>query len=193
MAFIRYMSPAEGPKLEAHLLRLHREDRRMRFGGGSLSDAAVVAYCRSIDWPASIQIGYFADGDLRGVAQVAVPEGSWPLLPGLPMAGQRIGAEFAISVERDYQRRGVGQALLERAVIAARNRNVGSLTMYCLPSNDKMRRLAVRCGIKLAFDQGEVAGRAILDNPDQITVAAEYIDRAAAAFDEMREFLALPS
>lgn len=189
MAFIRYMTPAEAPRLEAHLLRLHPGDRRMRFGGGTLSDTAVIAYCRSIDWPASIQIGYFADGDLRGVAQLAVPEGAWPMLPGLPMAGQRIGAEFAISVEREYQRRGVGQALLERAVIAARNRHVGSLTMYCLPSNEKMRRLALRCGVKLAFDQGEVSGLAILDHPDQLTVVAEYVDRAAAALDEMREFL----
>jgi GNAT superfamily N-acetyltransferase len=190
VAFIRHLSPSEAPKLEAHLLRLHPEDRRMRFGGGSLSDTAVSAYCRSINWPASVQIGYFADGELRGVAQLAVPDGAWPMLPGLPLAGQRIGAEFAISVERDHQRRGVGQALLERAVIAARNRSVGTLTMYCLPSNERMRRLATRCGIKLRFDQGEVAGHALLDNPDQLSVAAEYIDRAAAAFDEMRDFLA---
>lgn len=163
----------------------------MRFGGGTLSDSAVTAYCSSINWPASVHIGYFDAGDLRGVAQLAVPDGAWPMLPGLPLAGQRVGAEFAISVERGFQRRGVGQALLGRAVIAARNRNIGSLIMYCLPSNDRMRRLAVRCGIKLTFDQGEIAGHVTLDNADQLTVAAEYVDRAAAALDEMRDFLAV--
>lgn len=193
MAFMRHLTAAEAPKLEAHLLRLHPEDRRMRFGGGSLSDPAVIAYCRSINWPASVQIGYFDGGALRGVAQLAVPDDTWPMLPGLPLAGKRIGAEFAISVERDFQRRGIGQALLERAVVAARNRNIESLTMYCMPSNERMRRLAVRCGIKLRFDHGEVAGHADLDNPDHLTVAAEYIDRTAAAFDEMRDFLTLAS
>ena len=39
--------------------------------------------------------------------------------------------------------------------------------------------------------QGEVSGLARLDNADQLTVAAEYIDRAAAALDEMRDLFAL--
>lgn len=193
MPFIRPLLPTEAPAFEAHLLRLHPEDRRMRFGGISLGDPAILSYCRSISWPASVQIGYFDAGDLRGVVQLAVSGEAWQMLPGSPYAGQHVDAEFAISVEREFQGRGVGQALLGRVVIAARNRNIRSLTMHCMPSNDRMRRLAARCGITLTFDQGDVSGHVELDNADHMTVAAEYVDRAAAALDEMRDFLAVAS
>ncbi len=185
MSVIRYLAGSELPLLRDHLLRLDPEDRRMRFGGASLKPEAIETYCNSIDRARSLHVGYLVDGKLRGVAQICVVDGSsqaWFDKPG--------NAEFAISVERPWQNSGLGTRLLSRAVIVARNRNIGNLYMMCLPENEKMKRLARKCGIRLKFQDGEVIGEAGLDRPDALTVVAEYVDTAVGMVDELLEYAA---
>lgn len=183
MSVIRYLVGSEIPLLRDHLLRLDPEDRRMRFGGAMLKPEAIDAYCGSIDRTRSLHIGYLVEGKLRGVAQICFLDTSlstWFERPGT--------AEFAISVEGAWQNGGVGTRLLTRAVILARNRNVANLFMMCLPENEKMKRLARKCGIRLKFQDGEVIGEAGLDRPDALTVVAEYVDTAVGLVDEMLEY-----
>lgn len=183
MSVIRYLAGSEIPLLREHLLRLDPEDRRMRFGGAMLKPEAIEAYCDSIDRARSLHIGYLVNGDLRGIAQICfidTPVSGWFDKPG--------SAEFAISVEGPWQNSGLGTRLLTRAVILARNRNIASLYMMCLPENEKMKRLARKCGIRLKFQNGEVIGEAGLDRPDALTVAAEYVDTAVGFVDEMLEY-----
>lgn len=183
MSVIRYLAGSEIPLLREHLLRLDPEDRRMRFGGALLKPEAIDAYCDSIDRARSMHIGYLVDGNLRGVAQICFLDttlSGWFDKPGT--------AEFAISVERPWQNGGIGTRLLTRAVILARNRNIANLFMMCLPENEKMKRLARKCGIRLKFQDGEVIGEAGLDRPDALTVAAEYVDTAVGLFDEMMDY-----
>ena len=183
MSLIRYLSATEIPLLRDHLLRLDPEDRRMRFGGASLKPAAVDAYCRSILPAQSLIIGHFDSGQLRAVAQIAFlaePVRSW-IVP--PWSAQEGSAEVAISVERDWQNTGVGTRLFSRAVIVARNRNIARLIMLCLPENEKMKRLAVKCGVRLRFHDGEVLGEADLDRPDILTIAAEGFGTALGVAD----------
>lgn len=189
MAQSRKLLPTEGPLLAEHLTRLSAEDRRLRFGGMFLRDEAVRRYVDSIDWAHSWHVGSFAEGALRAVVQLSVPRpgggaGSPWLRPG--------AAEFAVSVEKPWQRRGVATHLLGQAVVVARNRNVRDLYMLCLPENEPMRRLARKVGIHLVFRDGEITGHVDLPAPDQLTVFAEFAVEAAAAIDRWAELVAPP-
>jgi GNAT superfamily N-acetyltransferase len=182
MTAFRKLRAGERREIEAHFLRLDDEDRRLRFGGLHVKPRALAAYLQAIDWTRSVMIGAFVDGTLRGVAQIAVAKGS--ALAALPALWPRAdGAEFAVSVERGWQRQGLGRRLLAQAIVVARNRRVPALFMYCVPENERMRRLAARAGVRLAIEEGTVVGRVDLPAPDQTTVLAEIANEAAGAFD----------
>jgi len=190
MAQTRKLLPSEGPLLADHLLRLSPEDRRLRFGGMLLRDEAVRRYVASIDWAHSWSVGYFADGTLRAVVQLSVPR------PGTPGALDWLrpgAAEFAVSVEKPWQRQGIATRLMAQAVVVARNRNVRDLYMLCLPENEPMRRLARKVGIRLVFRDGEITGHVDLPAPDQVTVFAEFVGEAVAAVDRWAEIVAPPT
>jgi GNAT superfamily N-acetyltransferase len=82
-----------------HLLRLDPESRRNRFGG-AVSDEFVRRYSEPSALRGVIIYGFFVDGVLRGAAELRL----------LARAGD---AEAALSVERAWQSRGVGTALLD--------------------------------------------------------------------------------
>src|SRR4051794_26528415 len=113
-----------------HLLRLDADSRRNRFGGAA-SDEFIINYIElSLGLDAVIH-GFFVDGALRGVAELR------PL--GRGFAEQ---AEAAFSIEQAWQSHGVGTALLERTLLAARNRGIKLMHMACLVNNRRMIDLA---------------------------------------------------
>jgi GNAT superfamily N-acetyltransferase len=188
MAQTRKLLPTERNLLADHLLRLNPEDRRLRFGGMFLRDEAVRRYVDSIDWTHSWHVGAFDEGALRAVVQLSVPRQGNDVFGGAPWL--RPGAaEFAVSVEKKWQRRGVATQLMAQAVVVARNRHVRDLYMLCLPENEPMRRLARKVGIRLVFREGEITGHVDLPAPDQLTVFAEFAAEAAAAIDGWADIL----
>lgn len=137
---------ADRAALEAHYLRLDVADRRMRFFG-PVSDSYIRAHCKRIDWSAAAMAGAFADGGLRGVAELRFSHQT-----------PRTGAEVAVSVDAGWRRRGIGEALFGAAMALARNRLVGRISVVCLAENTTMRRLAARCGVVSAGRSEEVLG-----------------------------------
>ncbi len=133
-------------------------------------------------------VGYFEDGQLRGVAQIVLAKTQAPHLLPLQRPG---GAEFAVSVEREreWQRRGIGTKLAGQAVVVARNRNIPNLFMFCLPDNTAMRALARKVGVRLVFSNGEVTGAVDLPRPDQLTIFAEFASETTAAFDRWADLV----
>jgi len=131
---VRKLWPWEWEQLRAHLLRLTPEDRRLRFCRVA-DDDYIHRYCDRIDRMRTTVVGCFADGALRGVAElVQIPE-------GVP-----VGAEIALSVERHYQAQGIGARLLRKALLLARNRFCDTVFLLSLRENDRLRRLAGRFG-----------------------------------------------
>lgn len=188
MTQTRKLVSTEGPLLAEHLMRLSADDRRLRFGGMFLRDESVRRYVDSIDWSRSWHVGCFDQGALRAVVQLSVPRGDGADTFALPW--RRPGAaEFAVSVEKAWQRKGVASRLLAQAVCVARNRNVRDLYMLCLPENEPMRRLARKVGIRLVFEQGEITGHVDLPAPDQLTVMAEFWSETAAAIDRWADLV----
>ena len=156
-----------------HLLRLDDESRRNRFGG-AVSDEFVRRYSEPSALRGVIIYGFFVDGVLRGAAELRL----------LARAGD---AEAALSVERAWQSRGVGTALLERVLLAARNRKIEHLHMLCLAENRRMQRLARKFDAQLNFQSGSVIGELKAPCPTPISVMRELVadgtDLAAAILD----------
>jgi GNAT superfamily N-acetyltransferase len=149
-----------------HLLRLDVESRRNRFGG-AVSDEFIHNYIElSLGLDAVIH-GFFVDGILRGVAELR------PIGSGFPEE-----AEAAFSIEMPWQSHGVGTALLERSLLAARNRGIKLMHMACLANNRRMIDLARKFEAELKFDFGSVIGEVETPHPTPISVWREALSDA---------------
>jgi GNAT superfamily N-acetyltransferase len=146
-----------------HLLRLDRDSRRNRFGG-AVSDEFIENYIElSLGLDAVIH-GFFVGGILRGVAELR-PLGS----------GFAEEAEAAFSIETPWQSNGVGTVLLERTLLAARNRGIKLLHMACLVNNARMIVLARKFEAELKFDFGSVVGEVEAAHPTPMSVWRELV------------------
>ncbi len=135
---------SEAPLYCAHLLRLDPESRRDRFNG-TMSDAYIRSYAALSNFADAVVHGFYVDRVLRGVGELR------------PV--REYEAEAALSVEKDWQGHGVGAALLERTLLAARSRGIKLLHVTCLPENGRMRHLARKFDAELKFGFGSVLGK----------------------------------
>ena len=172
---IRRLWPGDREKVRDHLLRLDGEDRALRFGGYA-SATRIVAYCEDLDWSGALIVGYVTAGEVRGLGQ-------------LELLGARSprAAELAVSVERPWQNRGIGTALLRRLVLAARNRLIERIYMVCLMDNGRAVRMARRLDGALRFRNGEAEARIEPPWPTPWTWLEELLfEPALTGIDEVR-------
>ena len=164
-----------------HLLRLDAKSRRNRFGG-AVSDEFIANYAELSRGLDAVMHGFFVDGTLRGVAELR------PLGEGFAHE-----AEAAFSIETPWQSHGVGSALLERTLLAARNRGIKLLHMACLANNQRMIDLARKFEAELTFDFGSVVGEVEAARPTPMSVwrevAADAHGFATAMFDVQAKML----
>ncbi len=146
-----------------HLLRLDSESRHSRFGG-TISDDYIREFVEASAFLDCVLHGFFVAGVLRGVAELR------PLGPRLARE-----AELAFSVEKPWQSHGVGSALLERTLLAARNRGIKFLCMACLAGNTRMQQLARKFDAELSFDFGGVVGAVEMSRPTPLSVMRELV------------------
>ena len=103
--------------------------------------------------------GFFVNGTMRGAAELRKI--------GHPLGAE---AEAAFSIERPWQSHGVGSALLERTLLAARNRGLKFLHMACLADNERMQQLARKFDAELSFDFGGVVGEVATPQPTPLSL-----------------------
>lgn len=94
-----------------HLLRLDGQSRHARFGW-AMDDAGINAHCLRVMGEGAIVIGGYVEGTVRGGVEL------WPVADR---------AEIVFSVEKDWQRQGLGTALVERAVAEAKRQGMTSV------------------------------------------------------------------
>ncbi len=165
---VRQLDRSHRAAIAAHLLRLPREDRRLRFGA-TLDDDAVTAYVQRIDFERDAVFGTFADDlALTGVAHVAA-------------AGT--AAEFGVSVVPDARGRGIGSALFARASLYARTRHVHQMFMHCLLENHAMMHIARKRGMRIVTEAGEADAWLALPPAEVATVAQELFAERVGRFD----------
>lgn len=158
---VRKLWSLECERLREHLTRLDAEDRQLRFCR-PVGDGFIRQYCDRIDHSRTTVVGCFVGGVLRGVAEVvAIPE-------SIPAS-----AEIALSVERPFQRQGIGGKLLRRGLLIARNRFVETVHLVCLRENARMRRLARGFGASGEAGHLGEEGRIRLLWPSYLTLLEE--------------------
>src|SRR3954470_15271461 len=160
---IRKLFIGEAGQYRDHLLRLDPESRHSRFGGG-VSDEFIRNYVGTTFGLSAIVHGFFVDGLLRGAAELR------PLGPTFARE-----AEAALSIESDWQSHGVGSTLLDRTLLAARNRGIKTLHMACLANNRRMQELARKFAAELSFDFGDVVGEVAAARPTPLSVLRELV------------------
>lgn len=160
---IRKLWPVEAHAYRDHLLRLDADSRRSRFGG-AVSDEMIRAYAASLDATETIIHGFYVDGVLRGAADLRL----------IPPATSR-EAEAAFSVEKPWQSHGVGSALLERCLLAARNRGIKLMHIACLSENHRMQQLARKFAAEFSFDFGTVVGKVQNPRPTPLSLMRELV------------------
>jgi GNAT superfamily N-acetyltransferase len=143
-----------------HLTRLDPVSRRNRFGGG-VSDAFIRRHAKTAFAAGNVAYGFIVDGLLRGAAELR------PFDRGL--------AEAAFSIEKPWQSHGVGTELLERVLLAARNRGVKQLHITCLLENERMQHLARKFDAELRHDFDSVIGEVEAPYPTPLSLMREMI------------------
>ncbi len=160
---IRKLWPGEADSYRNHLLRLDQDSRHSRFGGG-VADDFIADYVKTTLRLNAVVHGFFVDGMLRGAAELR------PLGPTFARE-----AEVALSIEAPWQSLGVGSTLLDRTLLAARNRGIKSLHMACLANNRRMQELARKFAAELSFDFGSVVGEVAAARPTPLSVLREFV------------------
>ncbi|MEM9357166.1 MAG: GNAT family N-acetyltransferase [Pseudomonadota bacterium] len=143
---LREVTRVDQKAVEAHLLRLDHSDRVMRFCG-SVSEQNVASLLRTLDWHRSVFLGCFVDGVLRGLVHVAeIPETDRE-------------TEFAVSVERAFQRSGMATDLVQAALRLAKRRGAKAMTMVAMLENAPMKKLATKLGFDVIDRDTQLIGR----------------------------------
>jgi len=124
-----------------HLLRLSKEDRRLRFCL-TASDAYIHRYVFEImDLERDAGFGAFADGKLVGLANIA--------------AIGDTSCELAFSIDADYRGTGLARNLMRTSIAYCRELGMSRLCMSCLRENKKMQALAKSFGLSMTIDFNE--------------------------------------
>jgi GNAT superfamily N-acetyltransferase len=160
---IRKLWIGEASILRDHLLRLDPESRRFRFGS-PVNAFFIDQYTSRAIGPGSIVHGFFVDSVLRAAAELRVY--------GKPIPHE---AEAALSVERDWQDLGIGTDLLERTILAARNRNVRSIYLNCMMENRRMQAIAKKHEASLRFQADDVVGEVVNTGATPASLMREFI------------------
>ena len=163
--WIRRVFSHDSSKLEALLLSLGPEDRRFRFSG-HVRDETIVKYVQDLRWRQICIYGMFdRSGALLGAVEL-VPTPS--------------GTELAIEVAPAHKRKGIGRALMARAMVHAKMRGYRKLQILCSSDNKAMQKLAEGVGMKLTREYGDVEGRVKVGR----ATPADYMAATWFRFDE---------
>ena len=164
---VRRLYRPDLPKFRAHLLRLDPATRYDRFGL-QVSDDYLAQYADHCFEPGAITYGYFEDGIIRGGAELRTYESK--------QTPHQKDAEAAFSVERPWRRLGIGTQLMSHVVLAARNRRIATLTIFCLRHNQAMLSLARKFKSDLEFELNDVAGRLVARPPSALSLWREIVE-----------------
>ena len=126
-----------------HLLRLDEGARQQRFCHPA-SDADVRDYVGRLDLKRTRVIGFVCDGQMRGAAELS-PSGS----PRRPVF------DATVSVENDWQGRGIRTALVVRAIPIARGLGASHIRVEGLAGNERLRRIVSQFDADMLFEDDD--------------------------------------
>ena len=81
--------------------------------------------------------------------------------------------EFGIMVSEHYRHQGVADLLMSEAITWIQNRGYDTLYLHCLNRNHVMQHLAVKHGLELIHDHGDVESKTKLPPPSMLSYCKE--------------------
>jgi GNAT superfamily N-acetyltransferase len=100
--------------------------------------------------------------------------------------------ELAFSVLKEYQGKGMGDALMKRCIRYCRTHNILKGNMICLSHNTSIKRLCIKNRIKIHTEHGETAADIELKEPSLNTFVNEGMAINSAVIDYMGKRVMLP-
>lgn len=143
-AGVRRLDGGDLAAIERHLLELDPVSRNCRFHSG-FSDAAIVAYVRSLDVTTDILFGAIEEADGRIIGLAEARPAAW------------LTVDVGTSVLPTHRRRGLARELVARAIAVAFAEGVTAAEFLFDPTNTAAARTAARLGAK-----SNSPGRAVL-------------------------------
>lgn len=129
-----------------HFLRLDPESRSSRFCS-SISDENMTNYVNKIDFKNGI-FGLFNENlEIIGLGECVFFKDK-----------DKLTAEVAFTVEKEYQGHGLGNKLMKRVVQYANSRDVHELQMYCIRTNQAILHLAKKYKLVPQYEGTEISG-----------------------------------
>ncbi len=158
---IRRLRKCDQALIKNHFNKLDEEILLSRFGV-PVQPQGLQDYLSNMFADAAFVFGAFPDPCLRGLGELRL----------IPDHKHHV-AEVAFTVEKAWQDRGIGDALLSRLITVAQNRGIREVHMLCLAANQKMRRLAARHNAKLTLVPGQVEATLTTPWPTPFSMAKE--------------------
>jgi len=81
--------------------------------------------------------------------------------------------EFGVMVAEQYRHRGIADDLMSEAITWIQNRGYDTLYLHCLNRNHVMQHLAVKHGLTLVHDHGDVESKTKLSPPSLVSYCKE--------------------
>jgi GNAT superfamily N-acetyltransferase len=171
---VRSLGPEHRARIENHLLELDEHDLYLRFGYRP-SRERIHQYVQELDFERDELFGIFNRRlEIVAMAHLAL------VGPPPTDAAAVSSAEFAVSVRARSRGRGYGMRLFDRAVMHARNRGIGWLTIHALSENVAMLSLARKAGATVLRHGSEAEARLALPPEDWSSRLEEAVETQAA-------------
>ena len=179
IVFIKELTEHDRPYLHNHFKALNSEDRFLRFGR-EMSDDEIANYVDDLDFTNATIFGMYESAfQLVGVGQLTFPPTeTLPAFSDFVLQGKV--AEFGVSVLAPARRLNVGTRLFERAILHCRNKNICTMYIHCLASNQPMICIAEKAGMIIHRDSGEIDGYLKLPEGDTISRHHEALEEKVA-------------
>ena len=157
---VRPIRPEDGDRLAAFYAGASASDMRLRFfmARREVPHSELARYCQ-IDYEREMTFVALAPPNADGEAQAMAGEARAVCDP------DNVKAEFAIQVASQWQRRGLGRALMEKLIRYLRERGTEEVIGQCLPENTGMAALARRMGFQVAPEGDTMSMRLVLRAP----------------------------
>ena len=173
MSYTIYKLPAgEFHRYRTHLLSLDEESRYLRFGF-HIKNETINELVNRWEMNANKHKVFAIENDnleVVGVAHISLEDDP---------------AELAFSVFKECQGKGMGDALMVRAIEYCQNRGIKHGCMVCLGSYDKIKRMAKKHNVLVKTEQGDSHGEIEIPNPTPITIWKEYMEDNFAKIDHL--------
>lgn len=173
MSYTIYKLPkTEFFRYQTHLLSLDEESRYLRFGFHIKNDT-INELCSKWELNAEKhKIFAIEDNNLEVVAVAHVS-----LEDPVP--------ELAFSVFKEHQGKGMGDALMKRAIEYCQNKGIKAGCMVCLGINDKIKNLARKNNVLVTTEYGDSHGEVKIPDPTPISYWKEYVEDNFAKIDHL--------